>query len=338
MSPVQTITPVAPEAAGLAPGGVQGGHKDSPEFVQRIRRFAAQDRFFALITFSFAALVLLVLAGLLVSLVIEAWPALETFGFGFLSGTTWSPSNDTYGAAIAIYGTIVTSAIALLLAVPISFGIAVFLTETCPIWLRRPLGTAIELLAGIPSIIYGIWGLFIFAPLVQEYVQPWLAATGLPIFQGPQLGVGILTAGLILALMIIPFIASVMRDVFETVPPVLKESAYGLGCTTWEVIRNIVLPYTRVGVIGGVMLGLGRALGETMAVTFVIGNANRIPASLFAPGNSIASTLANEFAEADPSLHIPALYALGLILFVITFVVLGVARWLTKRSAAKAGH
>ena len=342
-----SVAPSTASPAVLPRTARSGPHDSSPapqeqplpqDFAQRIRRFAAQDRLFAAITFGFAALVLLVLAGLLISLVVEAWPALREFGPGFLTGTRWSPSSETYGAAVAIYGTVVTSSIALLIAVPISFGIAVFLTETCPTWLRRPLGTAIELLAGIPSIIYGIWGLFIFAPLVQEYVQPWLAATGLPIFQGPQLGVGILTAGLILALMIIPFIASVMRDVFETVPAVLKESAYGLGCTTWEVIRRVVLPYTRVGVIGGVMLGLGRALGETMAVTFVIGNANRIPASLFAPGNSIASTLANEFAEADPVLHIPALYALGLILFVITFFVLGIARWLTNRSARKAGH
>lgn len=332
----EAVIPADSAADPRRPDGRQQGSQDL--FIQRVRRFAREDRLFSWVTFSFAALVLAVLAGLLVSLVIEAWPALQTFGAGFLVGTTWSPANDTYGAAIAIYGTLVTSAIALLLAVPISFGIAVFLTETCPIWLRRPLGTAIELLAGIPSIIYGIWGLFIFAPLVQEHVQPWLAATGLPVFQGPQLGVGLLTAGLILALMIIPFIASVMRDVFETVPAVLKESAYGLGCTTWEVIRHVVLPYTQVGVIGGVMLGLGRALGETMAVTFVIGNANRITGSLFSAGNSIASTLANEFAEADPSLHIPALYALGLILFVITFVVLGSARWLTKRSAAKAGR
>lgn len=307
-------------------------------FAQRVRRFAAQDRLFAGVTFSFAALVLFIMAGLLVSLVIEAWPALREFGVGFLFGTTWSPADDVYGAVIAIYGTVVTSAIALLIAVPISFGIAVFLTETCPVALRRPLGTAIELLAGVPSIIYGIWGLFIFAPLIQEYVQPLLSATGLPIFSGPPLGVGIFTAGVVLSLMVVPFIASVMRDVFETVPPVLKESAYGIGCTTWEVVRHIVLPYTRIGVIGGIMLGLGRALGETMAVTFVIGNANRIAGSLFAPGNSIASTLANEFAEADPALHIPSLYALGLILFLITFVVLAAAKWLTNRGTLKAGR
>ncbi len=307
-------------------------------FRERVRRFAVQDRLFAGVTFTFAALVLSIMAGLLVSLLIEAWPALREYGIGFLFGTTWSPADDVYGAVIAIYGTVVTSAIALLIGVPISFGIAVFLTETCPLPLRRPLGTAIELLAGVPSIIYGIWGLFVFAPILQEYVQPWLAASGLPLFSGPPLGVGIFTAGVVLSLMIVPFIASVMRDVFETVPPVLKESAYGIGCTTWEVVRHIVVPYTRVGVIGGIMLGLGRALGETMAVTFVIGNANRISGSLFAPGNSIASTLANEFAEADPTLHIPSLYALGLILFLITFIVLACAKWLINRSALKAGR
>ena len=223
---------------------------------------------------------------------------------------------------------------------PISFGIAVFLTEICPLWLRRPLGTAIELLAGVPSIIYGIWGLFVFAPMLQR-IRP-AAGCRPPACRicspAPPLGVGIFTAGIVLSLMIIPFIASVMRDVFETVPPVLKESAYGIGCTTWEVVRKIVLPYTRIGVIGGIMLGLGRALGETMAVTFVIGNANRLSGSLFAPGNSIASTLANEFAEADPTLHIPSLFALGLILFLITFIVLAVAKWLTNRVDRKAGR
>jgi phosphate transport system permease protein len=304
----------------------------------RVRRFARQDWAFVFITFSFAALVLVSLAGILVSLTIEAWPALRQFGFGFLSGTTWSPTDNVFGAMIGIYGTLITSFIALLIAVPISFGIAVFLTEVCPRQLRRPLGTAIELLAGVPSIIYGIWGLFVLAPLLQTYVQPLLSATGLWLFDGPPLGVGVFTAGVVLSLMIVPFIASVMRDVFETVPPVLKESAYGIGCTTWEVVRHIVLPYTKVGVIGGVMLGLGRALGETMAVTFVIGNANRLASSLFAPGNSIASTLANEFAEADPKLHIPSLYALGLILFLITCVVLALAKWLTQRGTIKAGR
>jgi phosphate transport system permease protein len=303
----------------------------------RVARFAAQDRWFERVTLVFAGLVLLSLVGILASLVHEASPALREFGFGFLVGTTWSPTDDEYGAVIAIYGTLVTSAIALLFAVPISFGIALFLTEICPMWLRRPLGTAVELLAGVPSIIYGIWGLFILAPLFQQYLQPLLVATGLPLFAGPPLGIGIFTAGMVLALMVIPFTASVMRDVFETVPPVLKESAYGLGCTTWEVVRNIVLPYTRVGVVGGVMLGLGRALGETMAVTFVIGNANRLAGSLFAPGNSIASTLANEFAEADPVMHVPALFALGLLLFLITFLVLAAAKWLTARGTRRAG-
>jgi phosphate transport system permease protein len=303
----------------------------------RVAKFASQDRWFERVTFAFAALVLLAMFGILGSLLYEASPAFRSFGLGFLTGTTWSPSDDVYGAVIAIYGTLATSAIALLFAVPISFGIALFLTETCPLWLRRPLGTAIELLAGVPSIIYGIWGLFVLAPLFQQYIQPLLIATGLPFFSGPPLGIGIFTAGMVLALMVIPFTASVMRDVFETVPPILKESAYGLGCTTWEVVRNVVLPYTRVGVIGGIMLGLGRALGETMAVTFVIGNANRLSGSLFAPGNSIASTLANEFAEADPVLHVPALFALGLLLFVITVVVLAAAKWLTARGTRRAG-
>ena len=300
--------------------------------------FLRQDRIFAGITFSFAALVLLVLFGILASLVVQAWPVINEFGLGFFYSTTWSPSTDEFGAGIAIWGTLATSLIALIIGVPISFGIAMFLTESCPVWMRRPLGTAIELLAGVPSIIYGFWGLFIFAPMIQEYVQPWMINwLGAPFFVGPPLGLGVFTAGLVLALMIIPFIASVMRDVFETVPSVLKESAYGIGCTRWEVVKNIVLPYTRVGVIGGIMLGLGRALGETMAVTFVIGNANRCALNLFAPGNSIASTLANEFAEADPTMHIPALFGLGLILFIITFVVLSASEWLIKQGERKAG-
>jgi phosphate transport system permease protein len=298
----------------------------------RVATFARADRWFERTTMLFAALVLLALAGLLASLVIQAWPALRQFGAGFLWGTTWSPSDDVYGAVIAIYGTLMTSAIALALAVPISFGIALFLTETCPLWLRRPLGTAIELLAGVPSIIYGIWGLFILAPLFQAYGQPLMVATGLPLFAGPPLGIGIFTAGVVLALMVIPFTASVMRDVFETVPPVLKESAYGLGCTTWEVVRNVVLPYTRVGVIGGVMLGLGRALGETMAVTFVIGNMNQLDSlSLFEAANSITSALANEFAEAGEGLHQASLIYLGLVLFFITFVVLALSKVLLAR-------
>jgi phosphate transport system permease protein len=290
------------------------------------------DFVFHKITFVFALSVLLVLLGIIASLLKGAWPALQEFGPRFITTVEWDPVNDQYGALIAIFGTLMTSMIALLIAFPISFGIALFLTEICPAWLKRPLGTAVELLAGVPSIIYGMWGLFIFAPFFSEHVQPILAATlgqvpGLgKLFQGPMLGIGILAAGIILAIMIIPFIASVMRDVFEVVPSILKESAYGLGCTKWEVVRKIVLPYTKIGVVGGVMLGLGRALGETMAITFVIGNANRISWSLFAAGNSIASTLANEFGEADTPLHVSSLFALGLILFVITLIVLSAAK------------
>lgn len=309
----------------------------------RVAAFKRQDRIFHVVTMAFAGLVLATLLGVLVSLAVKAWPALQHFGLPFLWTNAWSVPDKQFGALIAIYGTLATSLIALILAVPISFGIALFLTETCPAWLRRPLGTAVELLAGIPSIVYGIWGLFIFAPLFSEYVQPPLQAAfgDLPIlgglFAGAPIGIGILAAGIVLALMIIPFIAAVMRDVFETVPAVLKESAYGLGCTTWEVVTRIVLPYTKVGVVGGIMLGLGRALGETMAVTFVIGNANNIAGSLFAPGNSIASTLANEFAEADPGLHFSSLFALGLVLFVITFVVLSISRWLIHRKVGSEG-
>ncbi len=325
-------------ADASADAGRSGSAAASAQFDDRRgRRFAVQDRVFLAVTRFFAALVLVALAGILVALVMEGWPALRAFGPGFLVGTTWSPADDVYGAVVPGYGTIVTSAIALAIAVPVSFGIAVFLTEMCPQKLARPLGIAVELLAGIPSIIYGFWGLFVLAPVLQAHVQPLLVGTGLPIFAGPPLGIGVFTAGVVLALMVVPFVASVMRDVFQTVPAVLKESAYGLGCTTWEVVRHVVLPYTRIGVVGGILLGLGRALGETMAVTFVIGNANRLSANLFAPGNSIASTLANEFAEADPALHIPSLFALGLLLFVITFVVLGVAKWLVQRSAARTG-
>ena len=309
----------------------------------QVRKFKLQDMFFHQVTLVFAFIVLAALVGILISLAIEAMPVFREFGLGFLWTNVWNVPEDQYGALSAIYGTVVTSVIALIIAVPVSFGIALFLTETCPVWLRRPLGTAIELLAGVPSIIYGIWGLFVFAPLFAEHVQPYLQELvgETPIisgwFAGPPIGIGILTAGIVLSLMVIPFVASVMRDVFETVPPQLKESAYGVGCTTWEVVTNIVLPYTRVGVIGGIMLGLGRALGETMAVTFVIGNANRIVGSLFAPGTSIASTLANEFGEADPGLHISSLFALGLVLFIITFIVLAISQWLIKRGIAKQG-
>ena len=310
---------------------------------QQVRKFKIQDTIFHHITLVFAFIVLAALVGILISLAIEAMPVLQSAGPSFLWTNVWNVPEEEFGALAAIYGTVVTSVIALLIAVPVSFGIALFLTETCPTWLRRPLGTAIELLAGVPSIIYGIWGLFVFAPLFSEHIQPHLQSAfgDVPViggwFAGPPIGVGILTAGIVLSLMVIPFVASVMRDVFETVPPQLKESAYGVGCTTWEVVTNIVLPYTRVGVIGGIMLGLGRALGETMAVTFVIGNANRIVGSLFAPGTSIASTLANEFGEADPGLHISSLFALGLVLFIITFVVLAISQWLIKRGVAKQG-
>lgn len=301
------------------------------------------DFVFHKVTLGFALSVFVVLAGILVALVYGAWPAFEAFGPGFITRVEWDPVNDQYGAMIAIVGTLVTSFIALLIAFPVSFGIALFLTEICPTWLRRPMGSAVELLAGIPSIIYGMWGLFVFAPIFADYVQPGLMKTlgRLPyigqLFQGPMMGIGILTAGVILSIMIIPFIASVMRDVFETVPSVLKESAYALGCTKWEVVRKIVLPYTRTGVVGGVMLGLGRALGETMAITFVIGNANKLDWSLFAAGNSIASTLANEFAEADSTLHVASLFGLGLILFAITFIVLSCAKLMLLRMSKREG-
>jgi phosphate transport system permease protein len=302
-----------------------------------------QDSLFHAVTFGFAALVMLILTGIVLSLLINAWPSLAHFGPGFITRVEWDPVNQEYGAMIAIAGTVVTSFIALLIAFPVSFGIALFLTEICPSWLRRPLGTSVELLAGVPSIIYGMWGLFVFVPLFGEYIQPALKATlgQIPVlgqlFQGPTMGIGILTAGIILSVMIIPFIASVMRDVFETCPAVLKESAYALGCTRWEVVRKVVLPYTRIGVVGGVMLGLGRALGETMAVTFVIGNAHHLSWSIFAPGNSIASTLANEFAEAEAGLHMSSLFALGLILFVITFIVLAIAKYMLAQMSKDEG-
>ena len=308
-----------------------------------MRKQKIQDFLFHKITFSFALFVLLVLVGIVVSLIYGAMPAMKEFGFAFITTIEWDPINDKFGGMIAIVGTLVTSIIALLIAFPVSFGIALFLTEICPTWLKRPLGTAVELLAGVPSIIYGMWGLFVFAPFFSTYGQPFLANTlgKLPVigqlFSGSMIGIGVLTAGIILGIMIIPFIASVMRDVFEIVPPVLKESAYGLGCTRWEVVRKIVLPYTKAGVIGGVMLGLGRALGETMAITFVIGNAHKLNWSLFAGGNSIASTLANEFAEAESELHIASLFLLGLILFVITFIVLASAKLLLLSMKKKEG-
>jgi phosphate transport system permease protein len=301
------------------------------------------DAGFRHLTRAAAITVLVILGGIIVSLIHGSWQALSTFGVGFLFVESWNPVTEKFGAIAPIYGTVVTSFIAMLIAVPVGLFIALFLTELCPIWLRRPIGTAIELLAGIPSIIYGIWGLFVFAPFLQQTVQPFLIAVFgnvlvlSTLFAGPPYGIGILTAGLILAIMVLPFITSISRDVFEAVPPVIKEAAYGLGCTTWEVARYVVLPYTRVGVIGGVMLGLGRALGETMAVTFVIGNAHRISGSILAPGTTISATIANEFTEAVGDLYTSALIALGLILFVITFIVLAIARFMLMRLNARVG-
>jgi phosphate transport system permease protein len=308
-----------------------------------IERLRLGDKVFRLLTKTAAIGVLIILGGVMFSLIDGSLPALRTFGLDFLLEQRWNPVTEKFGALAPIYGTLVTSFIAMLIAVPIGLLIAVFLTELCPMWLRRPIGIAIELLAGIPSIIYGIWGLFVFAPFLQETLQPFLIATlgnipGLSVlFAGPPYGIGVLTAGLILAIMVLPFITSISRDVFDAVPPVLKEAAYGVGCTTWEVVRNVVLPYTRVGVIGGVMLGLGRALGETMAVTFVIGNAHKISASLLAPGTTISATIANEFTEAVGDLYTSSLIALGLILFVITFIVLAAARYLLLRIERRIG-
>jgi len=292
-----------------------------------------------------ALITLLMLGGIIISLIFASWPSMQKFGFSFLWTKEWDAPAEEFGALVPIYGTIVTSLIALIIAVPVSFGIALFLTELAPNWLKRPLGIAIELLAAIPSIVYGMWGLFVFAPLFAEYFQEPVGnvMSSVPIvgelFSGPAFGIGILAAGIILAIMIIPYIASVMRDVFEQTPVMMKESAYGIGCTTWEVIWNIVLPYTRNGVIGGVMLGLGRALGETMAVTFVIGNTYQLDsASLFMPGNSITSALANEFAEAESGLHTSALMEPGLILFVITFIVLAISKLMVMRLAKNEGR
>jgi len=308
------------------------------------KRQTVLDALFRNLTRLAAFSVLGLLVAIIASLVIGSMPAINAFGFGFLSSSDWDPVNDQFGALIPIVGTLITSGIALLIAIPVSFGIAIFLTQIAPLWLRRPLGIAIELLAGIPSIIYGMWGLFVFAPLFADHVEPWLndnigtwPILG-PFFSGPPMGIGMLTAGIILAIMVIPFIASVMRDVFDVVPPMLKESAYGLGATTWEVMMKIVLPYTKIGVVGGIMLGLGRALGETMAVTFVIGNAHELNQSLLMPGNSISSALANEFAEAVGDLYTSALIELGLILFFITFVVLSLARMMLHKLQQREGH
>ncbi len=301
------------------------------------RRGNLGDALFAAACQAAGAFVLLLLGGIIVELFIGGLPAFRAFGLPFLWSTEWDPVAEVFGAGVSIYGTVVTAVLAILLAVPLAFGVAFTLTELAPVWLRRPVGTAVELLAAVPSIIYGMWGFFVIAPLMAQHVQPALIDSlgELPgigfLFQGPPFGTGILTAALILAIMILPFIAATMRDVFEQVPPVFKESAYGLGCTTWEVMRGVVLPYTRISVAGGVMLGLGRALGETMAVTFVIGNANRITTTLFGPGNTIASVVALEFGESETgSLKLSALLALGFILFVLSFIVLATSRFLLR--------
>ena len=310
---------------------------------QVLDRLRLRDRIFHFSTVAAALIVLAILAGVIIALFIGAIPALRNFGVGFLVSQRWNPVTENFGALAPIYGTFVTSLIAMVIAVPFGLLIAVFLTELCPIWLRRPIGIAIELLAGIPSIIYGIWGLFVFAPFLQGTLQPFLIKVfgNVPVlselFAGPPYGIGILTAGLILAIMVLPFVTSISRDVFEAVPPVLKEAAYGVGATTWEVVRNVVLPYARVGVIGGFMLGLGRALGETMAVTFVIGNAHRISPSLLAPGTTISATIANEFTEAVGDIYTSSLIALGLILFVMTFIVLAAARYMLLRIDRRMG-
>ncbi len=310
------------------------------------RRLSAPwaDAVFALLARAAALLTLSLLVGIIFSLIVGAWPAIDKYGLSFLTRTEWDPVTDSYGGLVMIYGTLMTSIIALAIAVPVSFGIAVFLTELSPSWLKRPLGIAVELLAAVPSIVYGMWGLLVFGPILGEYVQmplqsltadvPYLGA----FFSGPPVGIGILSAGIILAIMIIPFIASVMRDVFEVTPPMLKESAYGLGSTTWEVVSRVVLPYTKTGVVGGIMLGLGRALGETMAVTFVIGNMNQLNSlSVFEAANSITSALANEFAEAGEGLHQASLIYLGLVLFFITFVVLAFSKVLLARLKKSEG-
>jgi len=317
--------------------------KERADRTRILRRFRIGDTTFRIMTQCSAIAVLVLLAGVMLSLVIGSVPAWKAFGLGFFTSESWNPVTEKFGAAPAIYGTLVTSFLAMLIGVPVSLGIAIFLTEICPERLRRPIGIAVELLAGIPSIIYGIWGLFVFAPWFQVHVQPLFidGFANIPLlnqlFAGPPYGIGMLTAGLILAIMVLPFITSITREVFDTVPPVLKEAAYGIGCTRWEVMRRVVIPYTRVGIIGGVMLGLGRALGETMAVTFVIGNAHRIVPSILAPGTTISATIANEFTEAVGDLYTSSLVALGLILFIITFIVLAAARLMLMRIEKKAG-
>jgi phosphate transport system permease protein len=308
-----------------------------------LRRFGRSDAAFRGVTLGAALLVVAIFAGILVVLITGSWLALATYGFQFVTGTTWNLVIEKFGALPAIYGTLVTSLLAMLFAVPVGIGIAIFLTEICPRGLKRPIGIAIELLAGIPSIVYGIWGAFIFAPYFQDHIQPGIIAffANVPVmqdlFSGPPIGIGVFTASLVLAIMILPFIASVTRDVFETVPPMLKEAAYGQGCTTWEVMWRIVLPFTRSGVVGGAMLALGRALGETMAVTFVIGNSHHIMSSLFAQGTTISATIANEFTDASDPKHISSIIACGLILMGLTFTVLAAAQLMLRGFERRAG-
>jgi len=337
-----TTTADSPMASPITSASSRQDERDTEQMQAIARRQRLQDALFHRLTQAFSLLVLVALVGIIASLFYNAWPTFQKFGVAFLWTVEWDIVNEEFGAAIAIVGTLLSAGIAMLIAVPLAFGIALFLTETCPVWLRRPLGTAIELLAAVPSIIYGMFGLFVFAPIFADYMQMPLQTLlgGMPLvgwlFGGATNGLGIMAAGVILAFMILPFIAAVMRDVFEITPPILRESAYGLGCTTWEVVRKVVLPYTQKGVIGGIMLGLGRALGETMAVTFVIGNANRMPGTLFSPGTSIASVLANEFGEAA-ELHFNTLFALGFLLFCITFVVLAAAKWMIIRAEKAKG-
>jgi phosphate transport system permease protein len=310
----------------------------------QLRREARSEGLFRFMTMAAALLVLALLAGVLLALLYGGWPALKTFRLGFLTSTIWNPVTDQFGALAPLYGTVITSLLALLLAVPLAFGIAIFLTETCPMWLRSPISTCIELLAAVPSIVFGIWGLFVLAPVLQHTVQPWLIDTlgDLPaigkLFRGPPYGIGLLTAGFVLAVMVLPFITSVMREVFLATPGSLKEAAYGLGATQWEVIWDVVLPNARAGVVGGIMLGLGRALGETMAVTFVVGNAHRISGSLLAPGTTISASIANEFTEAVGRLYTSSLIALGLLLFVLTFIIIAAARLLLMRLEARGAQ
>jgi phosphate transport system permease protein len=316
--------------------------KNRPPAARRASQWA--DLLFAVLAHGAAWLTLALLAGIIVSLLVGAAPAIQEYGLSFLWTSEWDPVQNRYGGLVMIYGTLMTSIIALVIAVPVSFGIALFLTELSPLWLKRPLGTAIELLAAVPSIVYGMWGLLVFSPILSQYVQQPLQAVfgGVPflgaLFSGAPVGIGLLSAGIILAIMVIPFIASVMRDVFDVTPPMLKESAYALGSTTWEVVWKVVLPYTKTGVVGAIMLGLGRALGETMAVTFVIGNFNQLNSlSLFEAANSITSALANEFGEAAPGLHQASLIYLGLVLFFITLVVLAISKLLLQQLKKREG-